>query len=139
MNIRGARLAALLLLTVTALTSGGCGAADAGKEATTPARPKQSTASNTVTVLIEIHAKKGQEQQARDGLLNAIQTSEKPGFLGSREYGDLNDPGAFYAVQEWKSIEAFRQHMADAAAGDFAEATSMLSEPPKTAVLRTIK
>lgn len=93
--------------------------------------------SDAVTVLIEIHAKEGREDEARQGLVQAIKTSEKPGFLGSREYEDLNDPGAFYAVQEWESVEAFRRHMADAAAGDLDKATEMLREAPRTAMLRT--
>ncbi|MGH3584763.1 MAG: putative quinol monooxygenase [Pseudonocardia sp.] len=96
-----------------------------------------TTSPNTVTVLIEIHAKDGEEQQARDALVHAIRTSAKPGFLGSREYADVRDPGAFYAVQEWESTDAFHAHMADAAEGMEA-ATAMLREPPKTALLRTI-
>lgn len=96
-----------------------------------------STDPNTVTVLIEIHGKEGQEQEARDALVHAIETSAKPGFLGSREYADMRDPGAFYAVQEWESADAFHAHMADAADGMEA-AISMLREPPKTALLRAI-
>ncbi|WP_344900224.1 antibiotic biosynthesis monooxygenase family protein [Actinomadura meridiana] len=93
--------------------------------------------SNAVTVLIEIHAKEGREQEARDALLHAISTSEKPGMVGSREYDDINDPGAFYAIQEWENVEAFHQHMQDAADSGMAEATSMLREPPRTTILRT--
>ncbi|MCS7482933.1 putative quinol monooxygenase [Umezawaea endophytica] len=132
-------LATGALLALAILTATGCGAADAGEQAAPSTTPAQDKNPDTVTVLIEIHAKPGQEQEARDGLLHAINTSEKPGFLGSHEYEAPEDPGAFYAVQEWENMEAFRQHMADAAAGNLAEATSMLREPPKTAVLRTIK
>ncbi|MDQ1293177.1 MAG: hypothetical protein QG608_1058 [Actinomycetota bacterium] len=90
-----------------------------------------------VTILIEIHAKHGQEQDARDGLVTAITTSVKPGFLGSEVFEDLNDPCAFYSVQSWENAAAFRAHMAEAAEG-MAEATSMLRDAPRTSVLRRI-
>ncbi|WP_020672511.1 putative quinol monooxygenase [Amycolatopsis nigrescens] len=93
---------------------------------------------HTVTVLIEIHANPGQEQQARDSLLHAIQTSEKPGLISSTEYADLNDAGAFYAVQVWEDMDAFHTHMKDAAENGMDEAIKVLREPPKTAVLHTI-
>ncbi|MFG2596574.1 putative quinol monooxygenase [Streptomyces sp. NPDC048462] len=93
---------------------------------------------DTVTVLIEIHAEAGQEQQARDALLHAIQTSEKPGLISSTEYDDVNDPGAFYAIQVWENADAFRAHMEDAANSGMREAIQVLSEHPRTAVLRTI-
>jgi quinol monooxygenase YgiN len=93
---------------------------------------------NAVTVLIEIHAKDGQEKDARDGLLHAIQTSEKPGLIGSAEYEDISDPGAFYAVQQWENVEAFQAHMKDAAETGMNEAIQALREPPRTAVLRAI-
>lgn len=93
---------------------------------------------DAVTVLIEIHANDGQEQQARDSLLHAIQTSEKPGLVSSTEYEDLDDPGAFYAVQAWESVDAFHAHMKDAAENGMNEAIKVLREPPKTAVLRAI-
>ena len=96
-----------------------------------------STNPRTVTVLIEIHAEEGAEQEAGAALVHAIKTSVKPGFLGSREFTDVRDPGAFYAVQEWESVDAFHAHMADAADG-LKDATSMLREPPSTTVLRTI-
>lgn len=137
MNLRKALLT-VALFGVAVLGTSGCEAARGGESAAPPADGTQSPPSGAVTVLIEIHAKEGQEQQARDGLLHAIKTSEKPGFLSSREYEDLDDPGAFYAVQEWENMAAFRQHMTDAAAGDMDEATSMLSEPPRTVVLRII-
>lgn len=89
------------------------------------------------TILIEIHAKPGHEQEARDGLVTAIATSAKPGFLSSEVFEDLNDPGAFYAVQTWENAAAFRAHMAEAARG-MAEATSMLRDAPKTSILRQI-
>ncbi|MEU4150803.1 antibiotic biosynthesis monooxygenase [Streptomyces sp. NPDC026659] len=92
---------------------------------------------SAVTVLIEIHAKDGAEQEARDALVHAIETSVKPGFLGSRVYADLTDPGAFYSVQQWESARAFHAHMAEAREG-MAEATSMLSRPPRTTVLSHI-
>lgn len=63
-----------------------------------------------VTVLIEIHATDGQEHEARDALLHAVRTSEKPGLISSTEYEDLADPGAFYAIQVWENAEAFRAH-----------------------------
>ncbi|WP_410652248.1 putative quinol monooxygenase [Amycolatopsis sp. cmx-4-54] len=93
---------------------------------------------DTVTVLIEIHANAGHEQQARDSLLHAIQTSAKPGLVNSTEYEDLEDPGAFYAVQVWENVDAFHAHMKDAAENGMNEAIKVLREPPKTAVLRTI-
>ncbi|GAB3497642.1 putative quinol monooxygenase [Amycolatopsis cihanbeyliensis] len=93
---------------------------------------------DTVTVLIEIHATPGQERQARDSLLHAIQTSEKPGLISSTEYADLDDAGAFYAVQIWEDMDAFHAHMKDAAEGGMNEAIKVLREPPRTAVLRTI-
>lgn len=92
----------------------------------------------TITVLIEIHAKEGQEQEARDALLHAIQTSEKPGLVSSTEYGDLHDTGAFYAIQVWETEDAFRAHMEDAAKSGMNEAIQVLREHPRTAVLRTI-
>ncbi|MFI6906117.1 putative quinol monooxygenase [Nonomuraea sp. NPDC050394] len=92
---------------------------------------------DAVTVLIEIHAKDGREQEARDALIHAIETSVKPGFLGARVFGHATDPGAFYSVQEWESASAFHAHMAEMAAG-MAEATAMLAEPPATAVLQLI-
>ncbi|GAA1933506.1 hypothetical protein GCM10009837_69180 [Streptomyces durmitorensis] len=93
---------------------------------------------DAVTVLIEIHAKDGQEKDARDNLLHAIETSEKPGLVSSTEYEDLNDPGTFYAVQVWENVEAFHAHMQDAAEAGMSEAVQVLREHPKTAVLRTI-
>ncbi|NNH69049.1 antibiotic biosynthesis monooxygenase [Nocardia uniformis] len=92
----------------------------------------------TVTVLIEIHAADGHEQAARDALLHAIQTSEKPGLINSTEYEDLDDPGAFYAVQVWETMNDFHAHMRDAAENGMGEAIQVLREHPKTAVLRTI-
>ncbi|MFI5958916.1 putative quinol monooxygenase [Cryptosporangium sp. NPDC051539] len=94
--------------------------------------------SKPVTVLIEIHANEGQEAQARDALLHAIKTSEKPGLVSSRQYADLNDPGAFFAVQEWESTEAFRAHMKDAAEGGMNDAIRVLRTSPRTTVLQTI-
>ncbi|MBF6179769.1 putative quinol monooxygenase [Nocardia otitidiscaviarum] len=93
---------------------------------------------DTLTVLIEIHANPGQEQQARDSLLHAIQTSAKPGLVSSTEYADLNDAGAFYAVQVWESTAAFHAHMEDAAKSGMHEAITVLREPPRTTVLTTI-
>lgn len=98
-----------------------------------------SATPDAVTVLIEIHAKEGWEQEARDALLHAISTSEKPGMVDSREFDDINDPGAFYAIQEWENMEAFHQHMQDAADTGMAEATSMLREAPRTTILRNVK
>ncbi|MFI0980896.1 putative quinol monooxygenase [Streptomyces sp. NPDC021093] len=91
-----------------------------------------------VTVLIEIHAKDGQEEEARERLSHAIRTSEKPGLLSSTEYEDLNDPGAFYAVQVWENAEAFRAHMEFAAETGMGEAIRVLRVPPRTVVLRTV-
>lgn len=93
---------------------------------------------DTVTVLIEIHAEEGQETRARDSLLHAIQTSEKPGLISSTEYEDLNDSGAFYAIQVWENADAFHTHMKDAAENGMSEAIQVLREHPKTTVLRTI-
>ncbi|WP_217170611.1 putative quinol monooxygenase [Streptomyces sp. AC512_CC834] len=93
---------------------------------------------NTITVLIEIHAKDGLELQARDALLHAIQTSEKLGLISSTEYEDANDPGAFYAIQVWENADAFHAHMDDAAKSGMNEAIQVLREHPKTALLRTI-
>ncbi|NGO68749.1 putative quinol monooxygenase [Streptomyces boncukensis] len=93
---------------------------------------------STVTVLIEIHARDGQEHDARNALLHAIQTSEKPGLLSSTEYEDLDDPGAFYALQVWENPDAFHAHMDDAATSGMSEAIQSLREHPKTTILRTI-
>ncbi len=90
-----------------------------------------------VTVFIEIHARDGQERQARDALIHAITTSHKPGFLGSDVYEDVQDPGAFYSIQTWQDAAAFKAHMSDAREG-MADATAMLREAPRTAVLRKI-
>ncbi|GAA5063359.1 putative quinol monooxygenase [Nocardia callitridis] len=96
------------------------------------------TDQHTVTVLIEIHAKPGQENDARIALLHAIQTSAKPGLVSSTEYEDSNDPGAFYAIQVWENTAAFDAHMRDAAENGMSEATQVLREPPRTTVLHTI-
>ncbi|WNI21403.1 antibiotic biosynthesis monooxygenase family protein [Streptomyces sp. ITFR-16] len=93
---------------------------------------------STITVLIEIHAKAGQETEARDALLHAIRTSEKPGLVSSTEYEDDNDPAAFYAIQVWENADAFHAHMEDAAKSGMNEAIQVLRERPKTAVLRSI-
>ncbi|MFE0801224.1 antibiotic biosynthesis monooxygenase [Streptomyces sp. NPDC058812] len=85
----------------------------------------------------QIHAKDGQEHEARDSLLHAIQTSEKPGLVSSAEYEDLNGPGAFYAVQVRENADAFRAHMEDAAKSGMNEGIQVLREHPETAVLRT--
>jgi quinol monooxygenase YgiN len=92
---------------------------------------------NAVTVFIEIHAKVGEESVARDALIHAIATSDKPGFLGSSVYEDLRDPGTFYSIQEWQDTASFQAHMGEAREG-MAEATSMLRDAPRTAVLRKI-
>jgi quinol monooxygenase YgiN len=97
-----------------------------------------SSDQDRVTVLIEIHAKEGQEKDARDGLLHAIKTSEKPGLISSSEYEHLGDSGAFYALQEWENIEAFHAHMEDAAESGMSEAIQVLRERPRTAVLRSL-
>jgi heme oxygenase (mycobilin-producing) len=91
-----------------------------------------------VTVLIEIHSRPKQELQARDRLLHAIRTSHKPGLISSREYEDTADPGAFYAVQEWESAEAFRAHLDAAAADGMSTAIQVLREHPRTVVLRSV-
>ena len=91
-----------------------------------------------VTLLIEIHADDGREQQARDALLHAIATSAKPGMISSREFVDTGDPGAFFAVQEWENVEAFHAHMADAARSGMSEAVTVLRAAPRTTVLREI-
>ncbi|MEV0913423.1 antibiotic biosynthesis monooxygenase family protein [Streptomyces sp. NPDC049967] len=93
---------------------------------------------DTVTVLIEIHAKDGQEKDARHALLHAIETSAKPGLISSTEYEDIDDSGAFYAIQVWETMEAFHAHMKDAAENGMNEAIQVLRTHPKTAVLRTI-
>lgn len=93
---------------------------------------------DTITVLIEIHAKAGQEREAREALLRAIQTSEKPGLISSTEYENLQDPGAFHAIQVWENADAFHAHMEDAARSGMDEAIQVLSEHPRTALLRTI-
>ncbi|GAB3560809.1 putative quinol monooxygenase [Spelaeicoccus albus] len=90
---------------------------------------------DTVTVLIEIHAKCGQEQEARDALLRAIQTSDKPGLVGSTEYADLGDRGTFYAIQVWENARAFHAHMEDAARAGMSQAIQVLREQPKIALL----
>ena len=95
---------------------------------------EQTTA---VTVFIEIHANPGEETIARDALIHAIATSDKPGFLGSSVYEDLRDPAAFYSIQEWQDAASFHAHMGEARDG-MSEATSMLREAPHTAVLRRI-
>ncbi|WP_432926875.1 putative quinol monooxygenase [Microbispora sp. CA-135349] len=97
-----------------------------------------ATSTEQVTVLIEIHARAGQERQARDGLLHAIETSDKPGLISSRQYASLDDPGVFFAVQEWESAEAFHRHMKDAADSGMDEAIRVLSKAPRTALLRAI-
>lgn len=90
-----------------------------------------------VTILIEIHARAGQEEEARDALVTAIATSLKPGLLDSQVFEEIDDPGAYYAVQRWENADAFRAHMAEAAGG-MAEATSMLREAPRTAILHHV-
>ncbi|MFJ4854318.1 MULTISPECIES: putative quinol monooxygenase [unclassified Streptomyces] len=96
------------------------------------------SSTDTVTVLIEIHAKDGQEEDARLGLLHAIETSAKPGLISSTEYEDTEDSGAFYAIQVWENMEAFHAHMKDAAENGMGEAIQVLRAQPKTAVLRAI-
>ncbi|MFF3173569.1 putative quinol monooxygenase [Streptomyces sp. NPDC057900] len=91
-----------------------------------------------VTVLIEIHAKDGQEKDARHALLHAIETSAKPGLISSTEYEDIDDSGAFYAIQVWENVAAFHAHMKDAEENGMNEAIQVLRAHPKTAVLRTI-
>ncbi|WP_328560166.1 antibiotic biosynthesis monooxygenase family protein [Streptomyces coelicoflavus] len=93
---------------------------------------------DAITLLIEIHANEGQEQEARDALLHAIATSAKPGMISSRQFADSHDPGAFFAIQEWESEEAFHAHMEDAAKSGMSEAVKVLSRAPRTTVLRGI-
>lgn len=90
-----------------------------------------------VTILIEIHAKPGQEQQARDALTHAIANTAKPGMVSAEVFADEHDPGAFYSIQRWENVEFFNAHMGQVRGG-MAEATAMLREPPRTAVLRSI-
>lgn len=97
-----------------------------------------SSPDDAVMVLIEIHAAPGYEGEARRRLSNAIRTSRKPGMISSREYEDPANPGAFYATQEWESTAAFEAHMRDAAENGMSEAVDVLSEPPRTVVLRPI-
>ncbi|NED78645.1 antibiotic biosynthesis monooxygenase [Streptomyces sp. SID11233] len=92
----------------------------------------------TATVLIEIHAKDGQEKDARHALLHAIETSAKPGLISSTEYEDIDDSGAYYAIQVWEDMEAFHAHMKDASENGMDEAIQVLRAHPKTAALRTI-
>uniref|UniRef100_A0AAU2VN31 Antibiotic biosynthesis monooxygenase n=1 Tax=Streptomyces sp. NBC_00008 TaxID=2903610 RepID=A0AAU2VN31_9ACTN len=93
---------------------------------------------DAVTVLIEIHAKDGQEEDARHALLHAIETSAKPGLISSTEYEDFDDSGAFYAIQVWEDMEAFHAHMEDASENGMNEAIQVLRAHPRTAVLRAI-
>jgi quinol monooxygenase YgiN len=90
-----------------------------------------------VTILIEIHAKPGQEQEARDALTRAIATTAKPGMVSAEIFADERDPGAFYSTQLWENTDFFKTHMGEVRGG-MAEATSMLREPPRTTILKQI-
>lgn len=90
-----------------------------------------------VTILIEIHAKPGREQEARDALTHAIATTVKPGMVSAEIFADERDPGAFYSTQIWENPDFFKLHMGEVHGG-MAEATSMLREPPRTTILRKI-
>lgn len=92
---------------------------------------------DSVTIFIEIHAKDGEEEAARKAFTTTIATTEKPGLLGYEIFEDSNDPGTFYSTQEWDSIEAFHSHMSAARSG-LKEATSMLSDAPRTSILKRI-
>lgn len=90
-----------------------------------------------VTILIEIHAKPGREQEARDALTQAIATTAKPGMLSAEVFADERDPGAFFSTQRWESADFFQAHMGEVRGG-MAEATAMLREPPRTTILKHI-
>lgn len=90
-----------------------------------------------VTILIEIHAKPGREQEARDALTHAIATTVKPGMVSAEIFADEHDPGAFYSTQIWENANFFQLHMGEVRGG-MAEATAMLREPPRTTILRRI-
>ncbi|MDN5759487.1 MAG: antibiotic biosynthesis monooxygenase [Tomitella sp.] len=90
-----------------------------------------------VVVLIQIRGIQDREDEARQALIHAIETSEKPGMSSSRVFADVHDASAFFAIQEWDSIESFRAHMNDVESG-FEEATSMLAGQPQVKVLREI-
>lgn len=100
------------------------------------------TADNArVTVLIEIHAKEGQEDLARETFTHTVATAHKPGMLSAMVYEDKLTPGTYYSVQEWESIEDFKSHMRDAKASptEYADKTSMLRDAPRTSILRRIE
>jgi len=92
---------------------------------------------DSVTIFIEIHAKDGEEEFARQTLVTAIETTEKPGLLSYEIFEDSNDPGAFYSSQEWENIEAFQAHMGAVGSGK-GDATAMLREEPKVSILKSI-
>lgn len=92
---------------------------------------------NSVTILIEIHAKDGEEDVARQAFTTTIETSEKPGLLSYEIFEDINDPAVFYSTQEWESVEAFHAHM-NAAKTGLKDATKMLRDAPRTSILKRI-
>lgn len=92
---------------------------------------------NNVTILIEIHAKDGQEDIARQAFTTTIETAEKPGLLSYEIFEDTNDPGAFYSMQKWESAEAFHTHMS-AAKNGLKEAAKILRDAPRTSILKCI-
>ena len=101
---------------------------------------KTNSESKKVTILIEIHAKEGQEDFARETFTQTIATAHKPGMISAIVYEDILNAGTFYSVQEWESIEDFKSHMQEAKASPsaFADKTSMLRDIPKTSVLKRI-
>ncbi|QOX65712.1 antibiotic biosynthesis monooxygenase [Anoxybacterium hadale] len=92
---------------------------------------------NSVTIFIEIHAKDGEEDIARQAFTTTIETSEKPGLLSYEIFEDINDPAAFYSTQEWESVETFHAHMS-AAKNGLRDATKMLRDAPRTSILKRI-
>jgi len=99
------------------------------------------TANNPrVTVLIEIHAKEGQEEIARETFSHTVATAHKPGMLSAMVYEDKLAPGTYYSVQEWESVEDFKSRMRDAQASatEYSDKTSMLRDAPSTSILRRI-
>ncbi|RII34217.1 antibiotic biosynthesis monooxygenase [Clostridium chromiireducens] len=92
---------------------------------------------NSVTILIEIHAKDGQEEVARKVFTTTIATTEKPGLLSYEIFEDSSDKGTLYSIQEWENVEAFQAHMSAAKSG-LKEATEMLRDMPRISILNQI-
>ena len=91
-----------------------------------------------IKVIVELQAKPGRRDELK-GVLEGLIATQGPGqdgFLGSTQYGMLDDPDVLVEIADWESAEARDAHMKQAAAtGAYAPLLELLAAPFKATVI----